>query len=127
MLSDYSSSDILNSEALQILRSLDNFQGKFLNELIEIFERDSPAVYDRLVLAIEKNTVTDAMRLAHKLKGMGANLGTERLSRVLEQIELDFTSFDEPTRKTLPTLIWDEYQAAVDALRTSWWAVSKAG
>ncbi len=126
MLRDHSSAVILNAESLQVLRSLDNFQGQFLNELIEIFERDSPAVYDRLVLAIERNAVTDAMRLAHKLKGMGANLGTMRFGFVLEQIELDFGSFDEATRKTLPALIWVEYEAAVEALRSKWWAVSKA-
>lgn len=110
---------------LKSLRSLDNNQGLFLNELIEIFENDSGTVVDRLIRAIDENS-SSAPKIAHKLKGMGANIGTQRLAAVLEDIEANFESFDSERRAKLPASIRFEHAEAMKALRASWWS-AKAG
>jgi HPt (histidine-containing phosphotransfer) domain-containing protein len=116
-LNDNADLAILDLEVLDTLLSLDNFQGAFLEELIQLFGRDSLGVCERLIKAIETNSATEAIRMAHKLKGMGANLGTQRLGLALQRIETEFGSFDERTRAALPELIWTEYHAAVNALQ----------
>ena len=116
---------VLDHALLETLRSLDNFQGVFLNELIELFIGDARPVLLRLNIAIEVNSIALTKRMAHKMKGMAANLGVQRLAGVLQLIENSFETFSAEERSEIPGLLALELDLAIESLNSEWRAQSK--
>lgn len=106
----------LDPEIVETLRSLDNFKGTFLNELIDLFIGDARPVLLRLNISMEVNSVALTKRMAHKMKGMAANLGAQRFVRVLQHIENSFEDFSAEERAEIPKVLERELERAIEAL-----------
>lgn len=111
---------VLDLEQLGMMRSLDDGRGVFLSELIEIFSEEVPTLIVRLEEALQNDSETMSKRLAHKIKGMGANLGTARLVLLLLDIELNYETFEKAYKNSLAGLIQAEYSLALEHLRHNW-------
>jgi CheY-like chemotaxis protein len=60
---------------------------KIANNLISLFLEDSPQLIDEISTAIEHNEYQKIQACSHKLKGSTKNIGGQRLSLIIEQIE----------------------------------------
>lgn len=62
-------------------------ESDFLDSLLDTFFQVAPQVVEQLRSAMEGRNAERCHRLAHRLKGLGLNLGAERLSDLCEQAE----------------------------------------
>lgn len=107
---------LLDDNTVNVLLSLDDFQGLFLIELIEIFIASIPDVLSDLALAFQANVTLQIARIAHKAKGMAANLGANRLVYLLSLMEFNIESYSASDRTQLLAFLTVEHSAFVDAL-----------
>ena len=59
----------------------------FLADLVRLFLSDSASQMLLLQAAIAGRKKSDAVRIAHRLKGSSANMGAERLARLFGELE----------------------------------------
>ncbi len=107
---------ILDQDRVAILRSLDENQGIFLAELIEMYCRSTPSVLTRLLAAIDAYRVSESILLAHKLKGICSNLGVSRLSGFLAKIETSIGTMDPSESEILTKHLLHLQELSIAAL-----------
>ena len=78
---------------IELISELKHFAGErgdgnLFDELIEIFERETPAVVAQIQLAAQAGEARTLEAHAHRLKGSSANLGAIALSAACSSLEL---------------------------------------
>lgn len=61
---------------------------EFVNELIDAYLEDSPALIDEMKTALQKDDAASFRRAAHSLKSSSASLGALGLSEISKELEM---------------------------------------
>lgn len=81
---------LLDKEELDSLRALENGpDDSFFDELVDLFIEQTPEVMVVLNESVEKGDPQAVERAAHRLKGMGRNLGALAFSHICAKIEYE--------------------------------------
>lgn len=105
--------------AINLTEVLDRIDGdrELLLELIEIFFKTMPSLFQRLQTAVTVGYDTpETLRLIHELKGTAANLGAEELRRQARLYELSAQQGNQPQAQEHLTLMLREYAKAGEEL-----------
>lgn len=95
---DAPSTAILSEEILKGLWEIDDRQGTFVNELIDLFVELTPPLMDQLIAALGADLEAESVAFAHKLKGMCRNLGIVSLAETLDHLEMFYASLSQATK-----------------------------
>lgn len=113
-------SGTIDPERIASLRSLDD--GSLLNELIELFFRETPARLTEIEQALEMGSADAIARAAHRIKGTSANMGANGLADIAELIESAGLDGDIAAARTASVTLRasiDEVLAEMSGLRGS--------
>jgi two-component system, sensor histidine kinase and response regulator len=111
----------LNEHTLQQLRSLTKPGEKdFLQDLIEVFVDSAPKALEALEAAYADRNPDRVKRMAHKLKGLAANLGAERLVHMCEELEIAGTKGDISFKESGLTNLENEFGEVRGELEKQW-------
>lgn len=110
---------LLNLQTLQELKNLEDEDPEnrgFLRRLITIYQTNAPDVITSLGQALAGNQGAQIKQWSHKLKGLGLNLGAQRLAILCETLELYHDNLtDSPAQDPLRQ-IQETYQQTIEAL-----------
>ncbi len=109
----------LDDEALKNLRDLGG--DDFLDEVIEAFLADAPALVATLRRSLEEQSAEELRRAAHTLKSNGATLGAGEFAELCRTLEQRAKAGELDDASQLVDLIEQEYrplEEALAALRT---------
>ena len=79
----------------------------FVTEVIDLFLGDAAIQLDKLRDALSANDDLERKRLAHLIKGSSANVGANRMAKLLE--ELENTDTDATRANTTFTILESEF------------------
>jgi HPt (histidine-containing phosphotransfer) domain-containing protein len=108
---------IVDTEALERLRSLGDGEGSFVQKVIRVYLENSPSLIQALDGARTTRQVEAVKRAAHSLKSSSANVGALRLVEKSKRLEADA---DHGYTHALDVLIEEikaEYRLVESALR----------
>lgn len=77
----------LDQEVIDSLLEIDDGLGKFLLELITIYEANSPAKFQQMEAHLDKMEWKNLAEIAHQIKSSSGNLGMREVQRICEEIE----------------------------------------
>jgi CheY-like chemotaxis protein/HPt (histidine-containing phosphotransfer) domain-containing protein len=92
---------VLDPEAVDHLRTLDDGSGTFLSEIAEVFLSDAPPRMEAIRRAVKENDATAMAHEAHAFKSSAANVGATELRNLcalLERIGARGSVADAPER-----------------------------
>jgi CheY-like chemotaxis protein/HPt (histidine-containing phosphotransfer) domain-containing protein len=89
---------------------------EFVNELIDLFQSDTPELLAKMRKAIAERDTTALRRTAHSGRGTSANLGANRLSELFGELEQSAKSGITGDAMECLARIDAEYQRVADAL-----------
>lgn len=61
---------------------------ELLQQLAQVFEEDAPPLLDELQQAVEQGAADQALKSAHKLKGLASTFFAEPTLRVVREVEM---------------------------------------
>ena len=113
--------DWIDLETINALRRLNEDGGtEFLNEVIEMFLKNTPAVIVQLDEAIQKKDAQAVKLTAHRLKGFSGNLGLKKMIVICENIEKEGASGTLETSPEQMKKLWHEFEFAKEKLAHGW-------
>jgi HPt (histidine-containing phosphotransfer) domain-containing protein len=80
------SDQIIDRQAFETLKSMTD--GGFLDELIDVFLNDTPALIGQMRAALAEGNGEELRRAAHTLKSSSASFGAAHLSSLSREVEL---------------------------------------
>ncbi len=114
---------LLKLQTLQELKNLEDEDPEnrgFLRRLVTIYQTNAPDVIASLGQALADNQGAHIKQQAHKLKGLGLNLGAQRLAILCETLELYHDKLaDSPAQDPLRQ-IQETYQQTMETLMQNW-------
>ncbi len=78
---------VLDPEALELLRRLDDGAGETLRHVVELFLSHTPEALEEIAAALAEGDAATARRLAHGLKASSASLGGRRMHAACAALE----------------------------------------
>ena len=97
----------LNTDVLKELLEMDReneSKGEFLREVTDLFMRTAGPLHEKLITAVKKKDVNLTRHLAHKLKGVTANIGAHILEASCGEIERQAADGYLPQLETVEAL-----------------------
>ena len=70
------------------LTEIKEFMGEEILQLLEMFEQETPAILNKMKIALKSRNVEEVQKMAHMLKSTSANIGANGLSFFSRKMEL---------------------------------------
>lgn len=88
--------------------------------LIELFLEEVPKLQRSLLDAVENNDIKGVFQVAHKLKGISANLSAPRMKAAALELEMVARNEDSAQFEELSAALLDELSVFLDVLKESY-------
>ena len=88
---------VINSKWLstKALEEIKEFMGDEIIQLLEMFEQETPAILNKMKIALKNRNIEEVQKMAHMLKSTSANIGANGLSFFSRKLELAANNKEE--------------------------------
>ncbi len=88
---------VINSKWLstKALEEIKEFMGDEIKQLLEMFEQETPAILNKMKIALKNRNIEEVQKMAHMLKSTSANIGANGLSFFSRKMELAANNKEE--------------------------------
>ncbi|MBC7660749.1 MAG: Hpt domain-containing protein [Chitinophagaceae bacterium] len=122
IFSESLAASLLDSNTLGVLKEFElvDEETSFLDEVIEAFGVETPALIEALNCALRAKDVSGILFYAHQLKGLCSNVGVKRLALLCGSIEEYFALIPSDNTSEIEFFVRDTYENSMKELQSNW-------